>query len=97
MWSHLFTDATHFDGAFTSKLLFIWCLELCAHIYTEHCIDGDVLQMSSTRSADQKTTLLHFLANTVEKKHPELMDFAKELRNVEPASRGTIYLFQLKF
>ena len=52
--------------------------------------------MGSTRSADQKTTLLHFLANTVEQRHPELMDFPKELRNVEPASRGTFYLFQLK-
>lgn len=45
-------------------------------------------KLSSTKSADQKTTLLHFLSNTVEKRFPDVMDFQLELRNVEEASRG---------
>ena len=48
--------------------------------------------MSSTRSADQKTTLLHFLANTVEQRHPDILDLTTELRNVEPASRGDLFI-----
>ena len=47
-----------------------------------------LLQLSHTRSADQKTTLLHFLANMVEMKYPDVLDFPKDLRNVEAASRG---------
>ena len=43
-------------------------------------------KLSSTKSADQKTTLLHFLANTVESRFPDVMDFQNELRNVEAAS-----------
>ena len=46
-------------------------------------------KLSHTRSVDQKTTLLHFLANTIEAKFPEVLDFDKDLRNVEAASRGT--------
>ena len=45
-------------------------------------------KLSSTKSADQKTTLLHFLANTVENRFADLMDFHHDLRNVEEASRG---------
>ena len=46
-------------------------------------------KLSHTRSVDQKTTLLHFLANSIEEKHPDVLDFALDLRNVEAASRGT--------
>ena len=46
------------------------------------------LQLNSTKSADQKTTLIHFLASTVEKKFPEVLTFGAELRSVEGASRG---------
>ena len=45
-------------------------------------------KLSSTKSADQKTTLLHFLANTVENRFADLIDFHNDLRNVEEASRG---------
>jgi hypothetical protein len=46
-------------------------------------------KLSSTKSADQKTTLLHFLANTVEIRFPDVMDFQNELRNVEEASHAS--------
>ena len=47
-------------------------------------------KLSSTKSADQKTTLLHFLANTIESRFPDVRDFAVELRNVEEASKGML-------
>lgn len=45
------------------------------------------IQLSSTKSADHKTTLLHFLANTVETRHPAILEFATDLRNVEEAAK----------
>ena len=45
-------------------------------------------KLSSTKSADQKTTLLHFLANTVESRFSDVVGFASDLRNVEEASKG---------
>ena len=46
------------------------------------------VQLSSTKSADQKSTLLHFLVEIVERKHPELVGFTDELIHVEQASKG---------
>lgn len=45
-------------------------------------------KLGSTKSADQKTTLIHFLANTVETKYPDIIDFHQELRNVEEATKS---------
>lgn len=44
-------------------------------------------KLGGTKSADQKTTLLHFLANIMESKYSDILDFASELRSVEGASR----------
>lgn len=44
-------------------------------------------KLGSTKSADQKTTLIHFVAKMVEAKYPDVMDFVLELRNVEEASK----------
>ena len=41
------------------------------------------------KSADQKTTFIHFLANIVETKYPDITDFHQELRNVEEATKST--------
>ena len=46
-------------------------------------------KLSSTKSADQKSTLLHFLASAVETRFIEVKDFASELRNIEEASKCT--------
>ena len=80
------------------------CLLLKAKLFAFCFHNNDdseiVLQMSSTRSTDQKTTLLHFLANTVEQRHPDLLNLSQELRNIEPASRGIhiqhVLLLELK-
>ncbi|KAJ8298216.1 hypothetical protein KUTeg_024747 [Tegillarca granosa] len=44
-------------------------------------------KLSNTKSADGKTTLMHFLANTVEMKHPDLLQFYDELSHVDKAVR----------
>ena len=67
---------------------------------TNCCVILSYIQLSSTKSADQKTTLIHFLANIVELKNPHLLDFVLELRNVEEASKcefgaGILVLFNL--
>lgn len=45
-------------------------------------------QIRDTKSADQKTTLLHFLAEICEEKHRDILKFPDELEHVESASKG---------
>lgn len=54
----------------------------CMHFILFH------LQLGNTKTQDNKSTLLHFLAETLEKKYPELLTFADELIHVEQAARG---------
>ncbi|CAN8032239.1 unnamed protein product, partial [Ixodes persulcatus] len=44
-------------------------------------------KLSSTKAHDQKTTLVHFLAETMEKKFPETLTFGDELSYTEKAAR----------
>lgn len=44
-------------------------------------------KLQNTRAADGKTTLVHYLAQVVEEKHPDLLQFTEELSYVERASR----------
>ncbi|KAG5851829.1 hypothetical protein ANANG_G00055950 [Anguilla anguilla] len=44
-------------------------------------------KLRDTKSADQKTTLLHFLAEKCDEKHPEILKFPEELEHVENASK----------
>lgn len=48
-----------------------------------------LLQLKDTKSADQKTTLLHFLAQVCEEEYPNVIKFVEELEHVDRASRGT--------
>jgi hypothetical protein len=45
-------------------------------------------QIRDTKSADQKTTLLHFLAEICEEKYIDILKFPEELDHVESASKG---------
>uniref|UniRef100_A0A4W5P427 Diaphanous related formin 2 n=1 Tax=Hucho hucho TaxID=62062 RepID=A0A4W5P427_9TELE len=45
-------------------------------------------KLRDTKSADQNTTLLHFLAQKCEEKYPEILRFPEELQHVESASKG---------
>ncbi|XP_048243812.1 protein diaphanous homolog 2-like isoform X2 [Haliotis rufescens] len=44
-------------------------------------------KLDNTKSQDGKTTLMHFLAQTVEEKHPDLVGFMEELTHTEKAAR----------
>ncbi|MGH0179806.1 UNVERIFIED_CONTAM: hypothetical protein FKN15_002295 [Acipenser sinensis] len=44
-------------------------------------------KLRDTKSADQKTTLLHFLADMCEEKHSDILKFTDELTHVESASK----------
>nr|KAF6435293.1 hypothetical protein HJG63_003882 [Rousettus aegyptiacus] len=45
-------------------------------------------KIRDTKSADQKTTLLHFLAEICEEKYQDILKFPEELEHVESASKG---------
>uniref|UniRef100_A0A672S9N7 Diaphanous related formin 1 n=2 Tax=Sinocyclocheilus grahami TaxID=75366 RepID=A0A672S9N7_SINGR len=44
-------------------------------------------KLRDTKSADQKQTLLHFLAEMCQEQYPEVMNFSEELTHVEKASK----------
>ena len=44
--------------------------------------------MVDTKSGDKKTTLMHFLVQTVQDKFPELLNFDSELRFLDKAALG---------
>ncbi|XP_072256771.1 protein diaphanous homolog 1 [Pyxicephalus adspersus] len=48
---------------------------------------GFLCKLKDTKSADQKTTLLHFLAETCEQDYPDVLQFPDEMVHVEKASR----------
>ena len=49
------------------------------------------LQLSSTKSMDGQRNLLHFIAEAVEDKYPEINGFELEISHVEQASRGKYF------
>ncbi|KAF8782803.1 protein diaphanous-like isoform X1 [Argiope bruennichi] len=44
-------------------------------------------KLNSTKAIDHKTTLLHYLAEVIEKKYPDALNFAEELMHVDRAAR----------
>ncbi|XP_052356418.1 protein diaphanous homolog 3-like [Oncorhynchus keta] len=49
---------------------------------------GSLCKLKDTKSADQKSTLLHFLAAVCEEEFPEVTKFSDDLQHVDRASRG---------
>lgn len=44
-------------------------------------------QLSATKDIENKTTLLHYLVDTIERKFPELLNFNEELAHIDRAAR----------
>ncbi|GFV84142.1 protein diaphanous [Trichonephila clavipes] len=44
-------------------------------------------KLNSTKAVDHKTTLLHYLAEIIEKKYPDALNFAEELMHIDRAAR----------
>ncbi|CAJ1049539.1 protein diaphanous homolog 3-like isoform X2 [Xyrichtys novacula] len=48
---------------------------------------SSLCKLKDTKSADQKTTLLHFLAQVSEEEYPDVIKFVEDLEHVDRASR----------
>ncbi|XP_041936470.1 protein diaphanous homolog 3-like isoform X1 [Alosa sapidissima] len=48
---------------------------------------SSLCKLKDTKSADQKSTLLHFLAEVCEERYPEVLHFVDDLQHVDRASR----------
>ena len=44
-------------------------------------------QLNNTKDVENRMTLLHYLAEVVERKHPELLSFMDEISHVERAAK----------
>ncbi|KAM9321022.1 protein diaphanous homolog 3 [Gastrophryne carolinensis] len=48
---------------------------------------SSLCKLKDTKSVDQKTTLIHFLAEVCEKKFPDVLTFVEEIQTVDKASK----------
>lgn len=46
--------------------------------------------MANTKTVDQKSTLVHFLADYIEKNHPDVLAFGDELSYAERAAKVNV-------
>ena len=46
------------------------------------------LQLSNTKTSDNKSTLLHFLVQSIESKCPEVLNIKDEIPSVSTAAKG---------
>ncbi|CAL8307915.1 unnamed protein product [Arctogadus glacialis] len=60
---------------------------LQARVGESLCLMHCDLHLRDTKSVEHNITLLHFLAELCQEKHPEIMSFPDELEHVESASR----------
>ncbi|XP_074596362.1 protein diaphanous-like [Brevipalpus obovatus] len=51
-------------------------------------------KLSSTKAQDNRTTLLHFLTEIVEQKHPDCLNFHQDLHHVDLAARVSFRTFK---
>lgn len=45
-------------------------------------------QLKDTKSADQKTTLLHFLVEVCEESYQDVLNFVEDFQHLDKASKG---------
>ena len=48
------------------------------------------VKLSNTKTSDNKSTLLHFLVQSIESKCPEVLNIKEELDTVPTAAKGTL-------
>ena len=61
---------------------------MCHFSWTVAQYFDTLLQLSNTKSADNKSNLMHYLVDIVQKKYTDLINFDEELIHVEQAARG---------
>uniref|UniRef100_A0A8D0AG91 Diaphanous-related formin 3 n=1 Tax=Sander lucioperca TaxID=283035 RepID=A0A8D0AG91_SANLU len=52
---------------------------------------SSLCKLKDTKSADQKTTLLHFLVQVCEEEYPDVIKFVEDLEHVDRSSRATLF------
>lgn len=57
--------------------VWLWLYSLCV-----------CFQLKGLKTTDNKSTLLHFVAGTVERKFPQVLEFAEDLKFTMAAARG---------
>ncbi|GAB1299132.1 Protein diaphanous homolog 3 [Apodemus speciosus] len=55
---------------------------------------SSLCKLKDTKSADQKTTLLHFLVDVCEEKHPDVLHLVDELAHLDRASRVSVEMLE---
>ncbi|EHB07038.1 diaphanous-like protein 3 [Heterocephalus glaber] len=53
---------------------------------------SSLCKLKDIKSADQKTTLLHFLVEICEEKYPDILNFVDDLGHLDKASKGKLVL-----
>ncbi|XP_057164171.1 protein diaphanous homolog 3 [Ursus arctos] len=51
---------------------------------------SSLCKLKDTKSADQKTTLLHFLVEVCEEKYPDILNFVDDLEHLDKASKVSV-------
>ncbi|XP_057563592.1 protein diaphanous homolog 3 isoform X3 [Hippopotamus amphibius kiboko] len=51
---------------------------------------SSLCKLKDTKSADQKTTLLHFLVEICEEKYPDILNFVNDLEHLDKASKVSV-------
>ncbi|XP_058404259.1 protein diaphanous homolog 3 isoform X2 [Diceros bicornis minor] len=51
---------------------------------------SSLCKLKDTKSADQKTTLLHFLVEVCEEKYPDILNFVADLEHLDKASKVSV-------
>lgn len=55
---------------------------------------SSLCKLKDTKSADQKTTLLHFLVDVCEETHPDILHFVDDLAHLDKASRVSVEMLE---
>ncbi|ELW47371.1 Protein diaphanous like protein 3 [Tupaia chinensis] len=55
---------------------------------------SSLCKLKDTKSADQKTTLLHFLVEICEEKYPDILSFVDDLQHLEKASKVSVEMLE---
>ena len=58
-----------------------------------HLLSNHFSQLKELRTTDKKSSLLHFLVNTAERKFPQAFEFLEELTVIKKAARGMRSLY----
>ncbi|KAL1780911.1 diaphanous-like 3 isoform X1 [Sigmodon hispidus] len=55
---------------------------------------SSLCKLKDIKSADQKTTLLHFLVDICEEKHPDILHFVSDLEHLDKASKVSVEMLE---